>query len=93
MLKLERHVKVWDEDSVARLQGCFDCTNWEGFRDSCDSLGEHTDGVTSFISFCVDIVISVKKSTVFPNNKPWVSVHLQKVLNEKKKVYFQGLFS
>ena len=44
---VERHVKVWNEDSVARLQGCFDCTNWDVFRDSCDSLDELTDVVTS----------------------------------------------
>ena len=67
---VERHVKVWNEDSVARLQGCFDCTNWDVFRDSCDSLDELTDVVTSYVSFCVDTVIPVKKSKVFPNNKP-----------------------
>ena len=26
---VERLVKVWNEDSVARLQGCFDFTNWD----------------------------------------------------------------
>ena len=35
-------------------------------------------------------IIPVKKSKVFPNNKPWVSKHLKKVLNEKKRVYFLG---
>ena len=24
-------VKDWTEDSVARLQGCFDCTDWQMF--------------------------------------------------------------
>ena len=81
---------MWNEDSVARLQGCFDCTNWDVFRDSCYSLDELTDVVTSYVSFCVDTVIPVKKSKVFPNNKPWVSKHLKKVLNEKKRVYFLG---
>ena len=82
--------KVSDGDRVARLQGCFDCTNWDVFRDSCDSLDELTDVVTSYFSFCVDTVIPLKKSKVFPNNKPWVSKHLKKVLNEKKRVYFLG---
>ena len=61
---------MWIEDSVVRLQGCFDCTNWDVFRDFCDILDEFTDVVTSYVSFCVDTVISVKKSNVFPNNKP-----------------------
>ena len=85
---VERLVKVSDGDRVARLQGCFDCTNWDVFRDSCDSLDELTDVVTSYVSFCVDTVIPLKKSKVFPNNKPWVSKHLKKVLNEKNRGYF-----
>ena len=39
---VERQVMVWNEDSVARLQSCFDCTNWDVFRDSCDSLDDLT---------------------------------------------------
>ena len=50
-------------------------------RDSCDSLGELTDVVTSYFSFCVDTVLPVKKSKVFPNDKLSVS----KGLNEKWK--------
>ena len=87
---VERQVKVWNEDSTARLQGCFDCTDWDVFRNSCSSLDELTDVVTSYVSFCVDTVIPVKKCKVFPNNKPWVSKQLKHVLNEKKRVYFQG---
>ena len=51
----ERQVKEWNEDSVARLQGCSDCTKWDVFfRDSCDSLDELTDVVTSYVCFFVD---------------------------------------
>ena len=87
---VEREVKVWNEDGIARLQGCFDCTDWDVFRNSCSSLDELTDVVTSYVSFCVDTVIPVKKCKVFPNNKPWVSKQLKHVLNEKKRVYFRG---
>ena len=51
---------MWNEDSAARSQGCFDCTNWDVFRDSCDCLDELTDVVTSYISFCVDTVKHLK---------------------------------
>ena len=27
------------------LEGCFDCTNWDVFRNSCESLDELTDDV------------------------------------------------
>ena len=58
--------------------------------DSFDSLDELTDVVTSYVSFCIDTVIPVKKYKLFLNNKPWISKHLWKVLNEKEKVYFLG---
>ena len=87
---VEREVKVWNEDGIARLQGCFDCTDWDVFRNSCCSLDELTDVVTSLVYFCADTVIPVKKCKVFPNNKPWVSKQLKHVLNEKKRVYFRG---
>ena len=77
-------------DRAAQQQGCFDCTDWDVFRNSCSSLDELTDVVTSYVSFCVDTVIPVKKCKVFPNNKPWVSMQLKHVLNEKKRVYFRG---
>ena len=46
--------------------------------------------MTSYVSFCVDTVIPVQKCLVYPNNKPWVSKQLKKVLNEKKRAYFQA---
>ena len=59
-------------------------------QDSCDSLDELTDVVTSYVSFCVDTVVPVQKCKVYPNNKPWVSKQLKKVLNEKKRAYLQA---
>ena len=54
----ERQVNVWDKDSVTSQQGYFDYTNWDVFRDSCDSLDELTDVVTSYVFFCVETVIT-----------------------------------
>ena len=81
---------MWNGNSITRLQGCFDCTNWNVFRDSCDTLDEFTDVVTRYVSFCVDTVTPGQKCEVYPNNKPWVSKQLQNVLNEKKRSYFQA---
>ena len=58
---VERQVKGENEYSVARIQHCFDCTNWDVFLDSCDSLDELMDVVTSYVSFCVDTVTPMKK--------------------------------
>ena len=33
-------VKDWTEDSIACLQGCFDCTDWEMFDQMCTRFNE-----------------------------------------------------
>ena len=92
-------VKDWTEDSVACLQGCFDCTDLEMFDQMCTSFNEltdvicfnePTDVISSYISFCVESVIPSKHITIFPNNKPWVTKDLKGVLNKKKRVFFQS---
>lgn len=42
------------------------------------------------MAFCVDTVIPVKTVVVFPNNKPWVTKDLKRVINKKKKSFFTG---
>ncbi len=88
--RVVKTVKDWTEHSVACLQGCFDCTDWEMFDQMCTSFNELTDVISSFISFCVESVIPSKHITIFPNNKPWVTKDLKGVLNKKKRVFFQG---
>ena len=46
--------------------------------------------MTSYVSFCVDTVIPMQKCKVYPDNKPWVSKQLKKVLNQNKRAYFQA---
>ena len=66
-------VKCWTETSIASLQACFDCTDWDVFYSSCSDLNDLSQTVSSYISFCVDTNIPCKNITVFPNNKPWVT--------------------
>ena len=47
-----REMKYWTDESVLRLQDCFDCTDWEMFKQSCgDDLNELTDVTCSYIAF------------------------------------------
>jgi len=55
-----REIKVWSEDAVSKLQGCFDCTDWSVFKDSASDIDEVTDTVCSYITFCEDSVIPKK---------------------------------
>lgn len=52
-----RDVKVWTNDAVSWLQGCFDCTDWGMFAESCEDLDDLTDVVCSYSAFCRDMLI------------------------------------
>ena len=82
-----KSVKLWDPESLQRLQGCFDCTDWDMFFDNCDDPCVITDAITSYINFCVDSVIPEKIIKIYPNNKPWVTKELKLLLNEKKRLF------
>ena len=77
------HKTVWSENSVSSLQACFDLTDWQCFYDACDNINVLTDTISSYITFCVDLVIPTKK-VVSTSNKPWVTKELKSVLDNKK---------
>ncbi|XP_039455156.1 uncharacterized protein LOC120433247 isoform X1 [Oreochromis aureus] len=60
--KVRKHrIKVWSDDASLALQGCFDCTDWSVFIESCRDINELTDVVCSYISFCRDMIIPSKE--------------------------------
>jgi hypothetical protein len=66
-------VKVWSADCIERLQGCFECTDWNVFLDSAVNVHTAADVVSDYITFCEDMLVPKKEIKVFPNNKPWVT--------------------
>ncbi|KAK3533173.1 hypothetical protein QTP70_012426 [Hemibagrus guttatus] len=46
-----RTSKKWTSEAVGELQGCLDCTDWDVFRSTTNSLDEYTDTVSSYIYF------------------------------------------
>jgi hypothetical protein len=77
----KKTVKVWNRENIEKLQGCFDCTNWEVFEE--EDVNRMTDVVTSYINFCEDLCISEKTVTVYPNQKPWVTKEFKDILKQK----------
>lgn len=63
-----------------RLQGCFEDTNWNNLIALSSNINEQVHTVLSYI-FCVDNIIPSIKVTIFPNNKPWVTVELKEIVN------------
>ena len=48
---LKKTVKKWTQEAILYLQGCFDCTDWAMFSESCANQDEYADTVTSYVSF------------------------------------------
>lgn len=88
-----KDVKVWTEESVLCLQECYDCTDWNVFRESCgDDLDELADVTCSYVTFCRDMIIPHKRVRVYPNNKPWVTKSVKSKIENKRRVFKQGDF-
>ena len=79
-----RTTRVWNPESVDSLNGCFECTDWGVFLDEGSSLDEAADVISSYISFCVDLVLDLKEVKVYPNSRPWVSPDLRILLKERQ---------
>ncbi len=83
----KKDVKRWEAESVYTLQGCFDCTIWDTFKDASADLDELADTVTSYTSFCENKCIPTKTVTIYQNSKPRMSKKIQCKLHEKNLVY------
>lgn len=46
--------------------------------------------LSSYVTFCVDLVIPTKKVVIYPNNKPWVTKEFKCVINKKKQSFDSG---
>ena len=84
---VKKVISIWNEENSESLRACFECTDWNVFKDSCDSVDELCETISGYISFCEDLHVQKKEVTCYPNNKPWVSKELKEILNEKKEAF------
>ncbi len=53
-----KDIRVWTQEAVERLQACFDCTDWDLFKQSCgDNFDALVHVVCSYIVFCRDMTL------------------------------------
>ncbi|KAI3372494.1 hypothetical protein L3Q82_022695 [Scortum barcoo] len=74
-----RTVQVWTEEVSSAIQDCFECTDWEVFKEGTD-LDGYTSSVLSHLKFCTDAVLPTKTIKVFPNQKPWLDSTVKPLL-------------
>ena len=87
---VSRSVRRWSQDAIENLQGCLDCTDWDIFKYSCSSLDEYTDTVTSYISFCENVCVPLRKVRKFGNDKPWFSGAVKAKIAAKNEAFKAG---
>ncbi len=85
-----RIVKRWTNEAEQDLKACFDLTDWSVFEATATDLDEHTETVTSYISFCEDICIPTRTFLSFNNDKPWFTGKLKQLRQAKEDAYRSG---
>ncbi|KAM3842547.1 uncharacterized protein ACN63O_022346, partial [Diretmus argenteus] len=78
-------VTTWLEDATQQLQDCFDSTNWDVFEHQ--DLDLFTDSVLCYIKHCTDTVTVEKRIRVYPNQKPWMTREVQRLLKERNTAF------
>ncbi|XP_078249882.1 uncharacterized protein LOC144589337 [Pogona vitticeps] len=81
-------VKSWPEGAMEQLKDCFEQTNWEVF-DHPD-LEEHTAAVLGYMVHCIDTVTVDKRIWVYPNQKPWMTGKVRRLLYARNKAFKSG---
>ncbi|KAI5087280.1 gastrula zinc finger protein XlCGF28.1-like [Silurus meridionalis] len=89
-----KQVKTWPEEATSALQDCFECTDWDMFREAATNgdsinLKEYTS-VTSNISKCVDDVTISKTITTRSNQKPWMTANVRVLLKHRDSAFRSG---
>lgn len=79
-------VRDWNKQTEKRLQGCFDCTDWSVLHDASGGVDLNVNVLSSYISFCVDVIVATRVVKAYPNNKPWITKDVKLLVNEKKRL-------
>ena len=77
-------VKIYSKEAVEALNACYDCTNWEVFIESSETLDEATEVISDYVNFCNDLVVPSKQVKIYPNSKPWESKELKELIHERQ---------
>ncbi|KAI3370205.1 hypothetical protein L3Q82_024978 [Scortum barcoo] len=62
--------RLWTEEVSSTLQDCFECTDWEVFKEGTD-----LDGYKSYLKFYTDAVLPTKTIKVFLKSKTMAGQH------------------
>ncbi|KAI2650776.1 hypothetical protein H4Q32_000841 [Labeo rohita] len=92
---VQKHFTVWPDDATSTLQDCFQCTDWNMFREAATynnhtDLHEYTETVTAYIKKCIDDVTVTKTITTRANQKPWMTAEVRGLLKSRDDAFRSG---
>ncbi|KAK3519702.1 hypothetical protein QTP70_001713 [Hemibagrus guttatus] len=87
--------KTWPVGATSALQDCFECTDWNMFKEAATSgsfinLEEYTTSVTSYVGKCIDDVTVSKTITTRSNQKPWMIAKVRALLKSRDFTFRAG---
>ncbi|KAK3530008.1 hypothetical protein QTP86_009388 [Hemibagrus guttatus] len=95
LIRCSKQVKTWPAGAISALQDCFECTDWNMFREVATNgdsinLEEYTTSVTSHIGKCIDDVTVSKTITTHSNQKPWMTAEVRALLKSRDSAFRAG---
>lgn len=90
-----KDIRVWPQEAIPSLQGCFECTQWSIFKEAatsgdCVNLEEYTETVLGFISKCIDDVTVTKTVKLRSTDKPWFTSKFRSLLRHRDAAFRSG---
>ena len=91
----EKDITVWPSGAISMLQDCFECTDWQMFKEATTvdgkvNLEEYTTSVLAYIRKCTDDVIIKKNIRIPPNQKPWLNAEVRSLLRARDAAFRSG---
>ena len=77
-------MRDWNKEIEKRMQGCFDCIDWSVLCDASGEVDLNVNVLSSYISFCFDMIAPTREVRTYPNNIPWITKDIKLLINEKK---------
>ncbi len=92
---VQKLVTIWPENATSTLQDCFQCTDWNMFKEAATynnhtDLQEYTETVTAYIKKCMDDVTVTKTITTRANQKPWMTAEVRGLLKTRDEAFRSG---
>ena len=82
--------RIYSEENCDNLKAAFDITIWDNLLSEDDSIHKQTEIITDYINFCTDLCIPKKSFRMCTNQKPWMSKHISKMLEQKQAAHDDG---